>query len=252
MTVDAPSTPPVPPVHLGRLELGVAALEQELAQRRVVEGGERPRKAHAGGDVRGVKHELVEGLLDRPSGSHRVEPVRGRGAGRGLALPDLVAIDDQDPGAGARQLACDREPRKARPADQHVAVVLQRCSLEPRLVRRVGIEGESTSSGGADFCHSYAAVSATETTTDAAPNDAAPAPVGRLVRPPDRGRRQARPQLRRHHQAVRGGRGGQRRGGPHRQGRGAGRHRLQVRGGHPLDRALDPPLRGSGRGGLAR
>jgi hypothetical protein len=137
------------------LSRGLGALEQELAQRRVVEGGERPRKAHAGGDVRGVNHELVEGLLDRPSGSHRVEPVRGRGARRSLALPDLVAIDDQDPGAGARQLACHRETRKARPADQHVAVVLQRCSLRAALSASRWHRRREYFKWGADFCHSY-------------------------------------------------------------------------------------------------
>ena len=53
----------------------------------------------------------------------------------------------------------------------------------------------------------------------------------RLRRPSHRGRRAARPQLRRHSRPLRGGRRGVREGRAHRPGRGVGRHRLQERGG---------------------
>ncbi len=122
-----------PPVDLCRLELGVTALEQQLAQGRIVEGRERPRKVHAGGDMRGVNRQVAEGLLDRCAGSHRIEPLGGSRAGRGLALPDLVTVDDQDPRPRTRQLSRHREAGEARPADQHVAVVPQGCSFRAAL-----------------------------------------------------------------------------------------------------------------------
>ena len=49
----------------------------------------------------------------------------------------------------------------------------------------------------------------------------------------------------------RGGRSRHRPSGAHRQGRGARRHRLQVRGRHPLERALDPQVRRPARRGPA-
>ena len=66
-----------------------------------------------------------------------------------------------------------------------------------------------------------------------------------------RGRRQGRAQLRRDDGLLQGGRRRQRQGRADRQGRGPGRHRLQVRGGHPLQRALDPQVGRSLRRGRA-
>ena len=67
--------------------------------------------------------------------------------------------------------------------------------------------------------------------------------------PAPRDRRADRSQLRRHADAVQRGRcrDGQR--GPHRRRRGPRRHRLQVRGGHPGQRALDPQVGRSERRG---
>ena len=68
----------------------------------------------------------------------------GRRAGRGLALADLVAVEDQHPGAGAGQLPCDRQPCEARTADHHVVVALEARSLAPRFVVRAA-SGAKTS-----------------------------------------------------------------------------------------------------------
>ena len=68
----------------------------------------------------------------------------------------------------------------------------------------------------------------------------------------DRPRRGADPRLRGHLPHDQRGRGRPRNGGSRRQGRGARRHRLQVRGRHPRRRAVDPPERQPGRRGLRR
>ena len=68
----------------------------------------------------------------------------------------------------------------------------------------------------------------------------------------DRPGRGADPRLRRHLPDDQRGRGRARDGRARRQGRGARRHRLQVRGRHPRRRALDPPERQSGRRGVGR
>ena len=55
----------------------------------------------------------------RPSAS---QPHGRDAAGGGLALADLVAIEDQDVGPGARELAGDRQPGEAGAADEDVVV----------------------------------------------------------------------------------------------------------------------------------
>ncbi len=122
--------------HRRRLELGVAgAIPEQRAQLAVVEGRERPRQLPAGGAPRGVDDQLVEALALRGGEVHRAQPLRRDAAGRGLALADLVAIEHENPGAGARKLARDGEPGEARTAHQHVAVLLQGRALDSPLGR---------------------------------------------------------------------------------------------------------------------
>ena len=113
----------------------VGLLPQQRAQLAVVEGRERPRQLPAGGAPGGV-HDAARrssGAARRPA---RAPQPRGRDrAGRGLALADLVAVDDQHARAGAGQLARDGEPREARAADEHVAVALQAGALRAPLRR---------------------------------------------------------------------------------------------------------------------
>jgi hypothetical protein len=81
-------------------------------------------------------------------GLHQPQPAQPVGrdaAGGGLPLADLVAVDDQHVGAGARQLACDREPGEAGAADENVALAVERRAFVAAL-------------GGSDrhragFCH---------------------------------------------------------------------------------------------------
>jgi hypothetical protein len=80
------------------------------------------------------RERLLQGALD----IHRGQPARGDPAGGRLALADLVAIEHQHLGADAAQLARDGEPREARPADEHVAVTLQRGALRAPLGRARG------------------------------------------------------------------------------------------------------------------
>ena len=96
----------------------------------------------------------------------------------------------------------------------------------------------------------FSAVPATDSPTDTDAVGAATAPTagadtgngppGAIRRPPDRGRRSTRSELRGDDQADQRARRRLRRGRADRQGRGAGRHRLQVGGRHPRDRAVDP------------
>ncbi len=70
----------------------------------------------------GVHDERVEALA---LGGHQPEPFQPLGwdpTGGGLPLADLVAVDDEDVGTGARQLACNCEPGEAGAADQNVAL----------------------------------------------------------------------------------------------------------------------------------
>src|SRR5437763_5513597 len=77
---------------------------------------------------------LLQGTLEVQCG----EPSRGYPTRRGLALADLVAIDQENVGAGAAQLACDGEPGEARSADEHIAVAVQRRALGAALGRAPG------------------------------------------------------------------------------------------------------------------
>ena len=124
-----------PPVDLRGLEPGVAAVEQELAQAPVVEGGERERQLPAERPVARVDHEIAEGLLDRGSQPEVLEPLRRRRAGGRLTLADLVAVDHEDARTGrmAGELAGHREPGEARAADDDVRVGVERGPLNPSL-----------------------------------------------------------------------------------------------------------------------
>ena len=64
-------------VDLGGLELERALLGQQPAQRPVVERRERPWQVVADRPVRGVDHELPEGLLERAVELQRGEPRGG-------------------------------------------------------------------------------------------------------------------------------------------------------------------------------
>ena len=96
-----------------------------------------------------VHHEPVEGLANRALQAQVHEPVGGSGAGGGLALADLVAIEDEHPRARARELARHGEPGEARAADQHVALPAQTGALGASLGRsdRHG-SADSTSDAG--------------------------------------------------------------------------------------------------------
>ena len=103
------------------LEARVAALRpQQLAQLAVVEGRPAPRQAVAHRPVRRGEGHGRQLPADRGGDAHGVQPWRGGRAGRGGALADLVAVDDEHVGAGARQLARDGEPRERRAADEDV------------------------------------------------------------------------------------------------------------------------------------
>ena len=241
-------------VHLGGLELAVGLLEQQAAQLAVVEGGEGPRQRPAAGAVRRAHHQLVEGLAVRPHQVQRLEPRRGDAAGGGLALADLVAVDHQHArgGAvlarGAGQLARHREAGEAGPADEHVVVARERGAVLSALGRSLRHRHRRVPRRrrfAATLCGRF------DRHRNAHPTQARRG----LRRSPPRDRRPDRPQLRRHPRPLRGGRRRLGQGRAHRPGRGAGRHRLQERGGHPLQRAVDPevgrPRRrgGAGRGG---
>src|SRR5436305_3400332 len=73
--------------------------------------------------------EPVERLADRRLEAEVLQPVGGRGARAGLALADVVAVDDEHVGAAAGQLPRHREAPEAGPADQHVEAPGERCSL---------------------------------------------------------------------------------------------------------------------------
>ena len=124
---------PCAALDLGRLEGEVALRGQDLAQRPVIEGGEGPREVVAHGGHRGVDDELAERLAQGLLEAQRGQPRRRNAARRGLALADLVAVDDQNVGAAAGQLAGHGEPGKARAAHEDVAVALQGCALGAAL-----------------------------------------------------------------------------------------------------------------------
>jgi hypothetical protein len=85
-----------------------------------------------------VDDEVAERLQDRRLEAHVRQPLGRRGAGRGLALADLVAVDDDHPRPAAPELARDREAREGRPADHHVVVAAERGTLGSSLRRANG------------------------------------------------------------------------------------------------------------------
>ncbi len=109
-------------VDLRSLEFELALLGQEFAQPAVVEGGERPGQVVADAGVGGVDDELAEGLLAGGEEVERLEPEGGDPAGRGLALTDLIAVDQHHLGSGAGELPGHGQASEAGSADQHVAV----------------------------------------------------------------------------------------------------------------------------------
>ena len=121
-----------PPVDLRGLEPGVAAVEQELAQAPVVEGGERERQLPAERPVARVHDKVAERLLDRRREPQMLEPLGRSGAGGGLTLPDLVAIDHED-AAVTGELAGHRETGEAGAADDDVRVGVERGPLNASL-----------------------------------------------------------------------------------------------------------------------
>ena len=133
------------PVHLGGLKRGVAVAPEQLAELAVVEGGEGPGEPVAGVAVGGVHDQGVEALA---LGRHQPQPPQPLGrdpAGGGLALADLVAVDDEDVCSGAGELACDGEAGEAGAADEDVALAVQRRTLVAAL------GGSDRHRGG--FCH---------------------------------------------------------------------------------------------------
>ena len=118
-------------LHLRDLEAGVALLVERRAQLRIVEGRESPRESHPHRRVRRVDYQVAERLPDRCSEAQRRQPLGRRGAGRGLALADLIAIHQQHALAESRQLPRDGEPGEAGAADKHVDVAPEPRPLDP-------------------------------------------------------------------------------------------------------------------------
>ncbi len=106
--------------HLRDLEAGVALIEQQPAQLGVVEGRPAPGQAVADRAVRRVEAHAGQLLPDRAGQPERLEPRQRRRARRRGALADLVAVDQQDVGAAAGELARDGQPGEARAAHEHV------------------------------------------------------------------------------------------------------------------------------------
>jgi hypothetical protein len=122
-------------LDLGDLKVGPRPplVPQQLQQVAVVEGRPGPRHRPAGAGRRRVADHRVEGLADAGLEAHVAQPVRGGGAGAGLALADLVAVDDEHARAARAQLARDRQPGEAGTADEDVEIAAQRGALGPPL-----------------------------------------------------------------------------------------------------------------------
>jgi len=108
------------PLDLGGLEARVTPLPEQRAELPVVEGGEGPGEREARIAVRRVDDEGVEALTLRLHQPQLFQPAGGNPAGGGLALADLVAVDDQHVGAGAGQLPRDHQAGEARTAYKYV------------------------------------------------------------------------------------------------------------------------------------
>ena len=97
--------------------------------------------------MRRVDHERAELLAERAHEAHRAQP-RGRdAAGRGLALADVVAVEEQDAGTGAGELAGDRQPGEARATDDDVVVAGEVGPVRAALGRAGGHRTEGTANG---------------------------------------------------------------------------------------------------------
>ena len=207
-------------VDLGGLEAGVAVGPEQLAELAVVEGGEGPGEPVAGVAVGRVHDQRVEALALAVHQSQPLQPLGRDPAGGGLALADLVAVDDHHVGAGAGQLARDRQPGEAGAADEDVVRPAQRRPLVAPL-------GGSDRHRGPILPSCAARVGHRDSHPCAQRNARR-----RLKRLAAANRRQDRPQLRGDDGLVRRGRRRQRQSRPDRQRRGSGRHRLQGRGRH--------------------
>ena len=184
----------------------------------------------------------------RPSArSHSV----GIAAGGGLALADLVAVDHQHARARARELAGDGQARERRAADQDVGIARpERRALGAALglAPRHGRETLAPRRHGAPDAGplTFRAVSETDVLTPAGAT-AVEGSDGLLL--------EIDGQIIPNYDAtivpfsegdvVTG------QGRADRQGRGPRRHRLQERGSHPVQRALDPQVGQPGRRGRA-
>jgi len=82
-----------------------------------------------------VHDQLVEALALAIHQAELPQPLGRDPAGRGLALADLVAIDDHHVGAGTRKLTCDRKSGEARPAYQDVVSSVEGSALLAALGR---------------------------------------------------------------------------------------------------------------------
>ena len=223
------------PLTLAVSKRGVAVAPEQLAELAVVEGREGPGEPVAGVAVGGVDRPACRSAGARRPSARSPQPLGRDAAGGGLALADLVAVDDQHVGAGAGQLARDREPGEAGAADQHVV------ASPSSGVRSLAAFGRARPASTRSVS---ALPSLRGRVRDRRPDSACAraAPRRGLQRPAARNRRQDRPQLRGDDGLLRRGRRRQRQSRADRQRRGPGRHRLQVRGGHPLERALDPQV----------
>jgi hypothetical protein len=121
------------PVDLCRLEPERPLSGQQSTQRPVIERREGPGQAVADSRIRRVDYQLGERLLEGLLQLERPQPGRRDAARRGLALADLVAIDDHHVGPTAGQLAGDSEPGEACSANQNVAIAIERRALVTAL-----------------------------------------------------------------------------------------------------------------------
>ena len=232
------------PVHLGGLEARVALAPEQLAELAVVEGREGPGEAVAGVAVGGVHQQRVEALA---LGVHQAQS------------PAATRSGCRRRRSGARRSRSGRRPSPRPPSRPAPAPPRARRSSPRRSARRTSRRAESAlhrvSSPGPACGRGYPCLHysppcpRTDTLTAPATERRARHSRRGVQRPAAADQRPRRPQLRGDDGLLRRGRRRQRQGGADRQGRGPGRHRLQVGGRHPLQRALDPQV---GRPGAKR
>ena len=88
---------------------------------------------------------------DRALQAQRLEPRHRRRTRRGRVLADLVAIEHEDVGAGARELARDGEAGEAGAADEHVGALAVERLLGPPLTTRTAA-GRRPARGAGSLC----------------------------------------------------------------------------------------------------